>query len=536
MLPKCSHAECDKPRVVFGNGDISLHCSKEHKEAWEKAGKPYVHTPCQLCESYEHKVLQCAHLTQEIIADMKKDIGYTDTFKFWHNVNNIAKARNYLAERKGERAVAPQNAQRAMNVKANTHGVATFGDHGRPIYFDLGGTYDLMDDYDYERIEQDIIQGKIPHAELLNPVQLGFTSRGVPVDVACSTDTGTTSIVWIKRWIRVTLQVTTHRGRNITLTQTTIGFVKRTAPLLILGKRTCAVCGYKGIEQQDADRDDEDGHKTTQKLLDKLLRTLGARSDAGGPTQNTGRPEGNEERGKERKRDHVVWEMDEGTANNRTRHCKTPAWEKPSVMSAKKTRSTLGQVIHKPTRRNHNDQGSRKGGGQNTNQPEVTNHTGATNGNEAQEEGASEDDEDGPAVKPTTGCECVHETPPAVLELPVIEEQALPGSEYAQYVSVAASQIALSTMTLEQKRAQDTAIDGYAYVGGRAHSEVETTAYIVTDKLAGSYITTAVLRRSGNHPSDLWGKPREAGRARDSVPAGDTSPAQVDTRGSSPGL
>ena len=40
VLPKCSHTECNKIRAVFGNGNISLHCSKEHKEAWEEAGKP----------------------------------------------------------------------------------------------------------------------------------------------------------------------------------------------------------------------------------------------------------------------------------------------------------------------------------------------------------------------------------------------------------------------------------------------------------------------------------------------------------------
>ena len=54
------------------------------------------------------------------------------------------------------------------------------------------------------------------------------------------------------------VEVTTNAGRRFTLTQTDIGFVRRSTPLLILGKRTCTLCGYKTVRQQDRDRKDDD--------------------------------------------------------------------------------------------------------------------------------------------------------------------------------------------------------------------------------------------------------------------------------------
>ena len=43
-------------------------------------------------------------------------------------------------------------------------------------------------------------------------------------------------------------------------------------------------------------------------------------------------------------------------------------------------------------------------------------------------------------------------------------------------------------------------IDGYVYAGSRAHQEMQGSEFIVTDRLQHSYITTASLRRSGEHP------------------------------------
>ena len=46
-------------------------------------------------------------------------------------------------------------------------------------------------------------------------------------------------------------------------------------------------------------------------------------------------------------------------------------------------------------------------------------------------------------------------------------------------------------------------VDGYIYAGKRAHTAMDGSAFIVTDRLRQSYITTAALRRSGNHPDRI---------------------------------
>ena len=53
----------------------------------------------------------------------------------------------------------------------------------------------------------------------------------------------------------------------------------------------------------------------------------------------------------------------------------------------------------------------------------------------------------------------------------------------------------------------DLITDGYIYVGKRGHVDMEPAAFIVTDRLADSYITTAVLRRSGQHPEKVDVRP-----------------------------
>ena len=125
----------------------------------------------------------------------------------------------------------------------------------------MGGEYDLVDDSQFDELVRDIRQGKVKHAKIISPTELGYSSKGVPVDLACTPNKRGSSIVWIDRWIRMSVQVTTNSGRNFILSQTNIGFVRRSTPLLILGKSTCTLCGYRTIRQQDDDRRDEDEHK-----------------------------------------------------------------------------------------------------------------------------------------------------------------------------------------------------------------------------------------------------------------------------------
>ena len=154
--------------------------------------------------------------------------------------------------------IKPQHMQSGSGIYKYAHGKANIGPIQRPVYFDLGGEYDLLDDLHYDEIIKCIEDGDVRGAEVITPEQLGHSARGVSVDLACSTSTSGSSIAWVKRWIRITVEVTTKAGRKFILTQANIGFVRRSTPLLILGKKTCTLCGYRTIKQQDSDRRDED--------------------------------------------------------------------------------------------------------------------------------------------------------------------------------------------------------------------------------------------------------------------------------------
>ena len=242
-------------------GKISLTCSNKCFKLWDAAGRNYPPRKCQACgQEDDHTVLQCKHITEKVKARMKKEIGYTDDYAFWHNVNNIAKARRLIFN-----TVVPQYAitDERMPHDERTYGTATIGPIERDIYFDLGGVHDLMDLDAYDEIVELIDSGDMAKAKIINPIDMGYSKRGVPIDVAAATDEDGTSVLWIQKWIRLTANVRTHAGRRIELTQLCVGFVPRSTPLFILGKETCAICGYRTIRQQDADRrhDRDDKHK-----------------------------------------------------------------------------------------------------------------------------------------------------------------------------------------------------------------------------------------------------------------------------------
>ena len=161
--------------------------------------------------------------------------------------------RQWHAEHPGS-AAPPAHAQVSAVAEVDyTHGVAYIGRVVRRMYFDLGGIFNLLDDACYDELVQAIVAGEL-EARLLTPEDLGYTSRGVPIDVAAATESGGSSIIRVKRWMRITLRVRTDTGRYLTLTNTVVGFVRRATPLLILGKNTCGICGYRSIEEQDEDR------------------------------------------------------------------------------------------------------------------------------------------------------------------------------------------------------------------------------------------------------------------------------------------
>ena len=278
-MGKCNAPSCDKKREFSLRGYAMPTCiSMECRQKWLDAGRPYSEPePCRLCGSKNHKVLECEHLSQEKIDKLTESCEYENIFRWWSGAANIIKARKCIF---GD--AKPQHMQSSSATYKYAHGKANVGPIQRPVYFDLGGEYDLLDDLQYDEIIDAIRKGEAKGAEVITPEQLGHSARGVPVDLACSTSTNGSSIAWVKRWIRITVEVTTKAGRKFILTQANIGFVRRSTPLLILGKKTCTLCGYRTIKQQDDDRRDEDEtrSKKTNYVSKKPVTTTMAGADS----------------------------------------------------------------------------------------------------------------------------------------------------------------------------------------------------------------------------------------------------------------
>ena len=155
---------------------------------------------------------------------MKQEIGYQHTFQFWHNVNNVAKVNNYLRDK-----ALPQDMQKTPSgLDAQyTHGIAEIGPFTRQAYFDLGGYFNLMDDANYVLLTQLIREGRIPHAQLLTPADLGYSSKGVPIDVAAAAGQTQTSVIYVNKWIAINITVRAKSGRVFKLNQVVLGFVPR---------------------------------------------------------------------------------------------------------------------------------------------------------------------------------------------------------------------------------------------------------------------------------------------------------------------
>ena len=238
---------------------------------------------------------------------MTEAFGYADMFSWWHNVNNIARALAYIKQAEQPK---PQNAQRKLTGRNDyAHGNALVGHIKRRVYFDLGGEYDLIDDTQFEEIQQAIQQGRMPGASMVTPEQLGFSSKGVPIDVACTTSAEGSSVTWIKRWMKATVRLTTDSGRTFTLHQLCIGFVRRTTPLLILGKNTCGICGYRTIRRQDSNRHDKRGENQQQHDLYKhrqqTHRQCNHQNGRSNTTENQTHRNGKDSQNKHAKNDYL---------------------------------------------------------------------------------------------------------------------------------------------------------------------------------------------------------------------------------------
>ena len=132
-------------------------CSGPCYKAWDDAGRPRPeHDICQCCGD-KHKVLFCNYITPEKKEQMIREIGYVHEWSWWHNVNNIAKARNLLFGQ-----VQPQHMMHGRRTTDYAHADALVGMIIRRAYFDLGGQYDIMDEAAYDPLVKQIEQGLLP--------------------------------------------------------------------------------------------------------------------------------------------------------------------------------------------------------------------------------------------------------------------------------------------------------------------------------------------------------------------------------------
>ena len=273
---QCRLAGCTQPRYTDPvKGWRSPCCSLEHLKLWRltPAGqaRATAHKRCWNCDG-DHSVLMCPALTEAKRAAMEKHIGYRHSIQWWSVEENRNKAKAFRITDHANPVAAPAPAPTPASAPAPepglmmrqhgqpnspyAHGVATLMGLEVDAYFDLGGIRILLSDDNYVGIEQAVRNGKLPNTELITPAELGYSDKGIPIDVACSTrgqGGHQSSIVWIKRWVRTNISIVTKTGMQHLLTRQVVGFVRRSTPLLIIGQEGCKLCGYKTIEEQDAE-------------------------------------------------------------------------------------------------------------------------------------------------------------------------------------------------------------------------------------------------------------------------------------------
>ena len=102
-------------------------------------------------------------LTEDKVNKLKKEVQeYKHGYAWWRDVDHIAEARKVLL-----RSAKPQHRQCNNDyTRKYAHDEATLGMLKRPVYFDLGVKYDLVDDSQYDELVESIISaGNVENAK-----------------------------------------------------------------------------------------------------------------------------------------------------------------------------------------------------------------------------------------------------------------------------------------------------------------------------------------------------------------------------------
>ena len=206
----CAAKNCNEIRGIKATGEISPCCSGKCFGDWDRDGRPAPEQICAICCEEGHSALKCKHITLQKKKEMIEKIGYNDTARWWFNVNNIAKAQRFLKV-----IPAKQLAMRESTEDGATgHGVAWIAGIMRRVYFDLGGEFNLLDRLALRQLCLELAKGHYA-IKRITPEEMGYTSKGVPIDVACATGAEKASVVWVTEWYVVTITIITDEGRKL---------------------------------------------------------------------------------------------------------------------------------------------------------------------------------------------------------------------------------------------------------------------------------------------------------------------------------
>ena len=129
----------------------------------------------------------CPRLTPERRAELQEKLGLSGGSLWWPNPADRNEAKEYAAGQQWASRPADPAATCTPDASARFgqpyHGAAEFVGIIRPIYFDLGGIYNLADAGAYVNVCAAAALST-EAATLVSPKELGFTSARVPIDMA----------------------------------------------------------------------------------------------------------------------------------------------------------------------------------------------------------------------------------------------------------------------------------------------------------------------------------------------------------------
>ena len=187
-ITMCKAKGCTRPRFKHSNGALSPVCSYEHYKVYLQQKKPSnndgdgrsTKLKCYLCGE-EHTVMACPKLTEPRKTELTQRLGYTHDLTWWSDPTNRNKAKQHSVTHQWmQRSMQENNDKKTSSINRNNpyHGKATIGNVTIPIFFDLGGQWNLASDSFYDKLTN-IKEGEGKGPTCVTPSELGYSDQGV---------------------------------------------------------------------------------------------------------------------------------------------------------------------------------------------------------------------------------------------------------------------------------------------------------------------------------------------------------------------